>query len=99
MGRGGPAGLAGGALVRVGLVVRAVLSCGVPDGCDHQVQVPVVQAGDGVAQADRKAGGDAGGELEDAPFAAFSELCRPSCKVGMSHQVTAAARGLQARCG
>ncbi len=29
----------------------------------------------------------------------FSELCRPSCKVGMSHQVTAAARGLQARCG
>ncbi len=32
-------------------------------------------------------------------LAGFSELCRPSCKVGMSHQVTAAARGLQARCG
>ncbi len=39
----------------------------------------------------------AGGQLPCS--GAFSELCRPSCKVGMSHQVTAAARGLEARCG
>ncbi len=29
----------------------------------------------------------------------FSELCKPNCKVGMSHQVTAAARVLKARRG
>ncbi len=29
----------------------------------------------------------------------FSELCKPSCKVGMSHQVTVAARVLKARRG
>ncbi len=34
--------------------------------------------------------------LEDAHF---SELCKPSCKVGMSHQVTVAARLLKARQG
>jgi transposase len=34
--------------------------------------------------------------LEDAHF---SELCNPSCKVRMSHQVTAAARVLKARRG
>jgi hypothetical protein len=43
---------------------------GVPDGCDHELQVPVVQAGQGVAQADGAAGGDAGGEFEDPAFAA-----------------------------
>ena len=29
----------------------------------------------------------------------FSELCKPSCKVGMSHQVTVAARLLKTRQG
>ncbi len=29
----------------------------------------------------------------------FSELCKPSCKVGMSHQVTVAIRVLKARRG
>ena len=29
----------------------------------------------------------------------FSELCKPSCKVGMSHQVTVAAWALKVRCG
>jgi hypothetical protein len=29
----------------------------------------------------------------------FSELCKPSCKVGTSHQVTVAARVLKARRG
>jgi len=52
------------------LAVRGPLSRGVPDGGDHELQVPVVQAGQGVAQADGKAGGDAGGELEDPAFAA-----------------------------
>jgi transposase len=37
-----------------------------------------------------------GNVLQDA---GFSELCKPSCKVGMSHQVTVAARVLQARRG
>jgi hypothetical protein len=50
------------------------LSCGVPDGCDYQVQVLVVQARDDVAQAGGQAGGDAGGELEDAPFDLLTEL-------------------------
>jgi hypothetical protein len=40
------------------------------------VQVPVVQAGDGVAQADREAGSDAGGEPQDAPFALLTETGR-----------------------
>jgi hypothetical protein len=45
------------------------LSGGVPDGGDHEFRVPVVEAGEGVAQADAGAGGEAGGDLEDAPFA------------------------------
>ncbi len=52
------------------LAVRGSLSRGVPDGCDQELQVPVVQSGEGVAQADGVAGGDAGGEFEDAAFAA-----------------------------
>jgi hypothetical protein len=39
----------------------------------------------------------AGGQLPCS--GAFSELCKPSCKVGMSHQVTVAARVLKARRG
>ena len=56
------------------LGVRGAVSGGVPDGCDDQFHVPVVQAGDGVAQADGDAVGDAGGEPEEALLAAFSEL-------------------------
>src|SRR5260370_25831396 len=64
-----------GRLSRVGLrwwrlAASWWVSCRVGDGCDQEIQVPVVQAGDGVAQGDERAGGDAGGELEDAPFAA-----------------------------
>ncbi len=47
---------------------------GVTDGGDQESQVPVVEAGDGVAQRDGEAFGDACGEGEDAPFPAFSEL-------------------------
>src|SRR5260370_30579437 len=46
------------------------LACRVADGCDQEIQVPVVRAGDGVGEGDERAGGDGGGELEDAPFAA-----------------------------
>jgi len=56
------------------LLALEVLSGGVADGCDQEFQVPVVQAGKGVAQGDGEAFGDAGGELEDALFPAFSEL-------------------------
>ena len=50
------------------------MSCGVPDGCDHQLQVAVIEAGDGVAEGDGGSVGDAGGELEDAPFPAGQGL-------------------------
>ena len=40
------------------------------DGRGQELEVPVVQAGDGVTQRDGKAFGDAGGELEDALFPA-----------------------------
>ena len=46
------------------------LPCGMADGCDQEFQIPVVQAGNGVTEGDGKAFGDAGGELEDAPFSA-----------------------------
>src|SRR5208282_5550529 len=46
------------------------LSCGVADGCDQEFQVLVVQAGDGVAEGDWRAFGDAEGEGEDMPFPA-----------------------------
>jgi hypothetical protein len=46
-----------------------VLSGGVTDGCDQEFQVPVVQAGEGVAQGDWEAFGD-DGELEAALFPA-----------------------------
>ena len=46
-----------------------VLSGGATDGCDQEFQAPVVQAGEGVAQGDRDAFGDAG-ELEAALFPA-----------------------------
>jgi len=52
------------------LAVPGSLSRGVPDGCDHESQVPVVQAGEGVTQVGGKAGGDAGCECEDPAFAA-----------------------------
>jgi len=42
----------------------------VADGCDQEFQVTVVQAGEGVAQGDGEAFGDAGGELDDALFPA-----------------------------
>ena len=47
-----------------------VLSCGVPDGCDQEFQVPIVQAGNGLAKGEERAVGDAGGGLEDALFPA-----------------------------
>jgi hypothetical protein len=50
--------------------MRGWLSCGVADGCDQEFQVPVVQAGNGLAEGDEGAVGDAGGELEDALFPA-----------------------------
>ena len=53
--------------------MRGWLSCRVPDGCGHQFQVLVVQAGEGVTEGDAGAAGDAGGELQDAPFDSFSE--------------------------
>jgi hypothetical protein len=42
------------------------VSCGVADGRGQEFQVPVVRAGEGIAKADGKAFGDAGGEGEDA---------------------------------
>jgi hypothetical protein len=39
------------------------------DGSEKQVVVAVVESGDGVAEADGGACGEAGCELEDAPFA------------------------------
>ena len=41
-----------------------------PDGGDDESEVVVVKAGEGVAQADAGARGEAGGDLQDAPFAA-----------------------------
>ena len=52
------------------MLAAVVLSCGVPDGCDQEFQVPVVQAGNGLAEGDERAVGDAGGEGEDALFPA-----------------------------
>src|SRR5712675_2985168 len=51
-------------------LLAGVLSCGVADGCDQEFQVPVVQAGNGLAEGDERAAGDAGGEGEDALFPA-----------------------------
>jgi hypothetical protein len=42
---------------------------------------------------------DRGQTFSKAVTITFSELCKPSCKVGMSHQVTVAARVLKARRG
>ena len=50
--------------------VAWAVSCRVLDGCDHEFEVAVVQAGDGLAEAGGDSAGDAGGELEDASFAA-----------------------------
>ena len=44
------------------------------DGGGDQVQAALVGAGDGVAQADGVAGGEAGRDADDALFPAFSEL-------------------------
>src|SRR5258707_5759129 len=65
----GPGGVAGQACGGDG-VLAGVLSCGVADGCDQELQVPVVQAGNGLAEGDEGAVGDAGGEGEDALFPA-----------------------------
>src|SRR5580700_8875034 len=66
----GPAGVAGRAWWGDGLLAAGVLSCGVADGCDQEFQVPVVQAGNGLAEGDEGTVGDAGGEGEDALFPA-----------------------------
>jgi hypothetical protein len=42
----------------------------VEDGGDEPGDVAVVEAGDGVAEVDRDAGGEAGRQLEDTPFPA-----------------------------
>ena len=43
----GPAGVAGGARAAgCWSAVRGALPCGVPDGCDHELQVAVIEAGD-----------------------------------------------------
>ena len=42
--------------------------CRVGDGLDHEAGVAVVDAGQGVVEADRDPAGDAGGQEEDAPF-------------------------------
>jgi hypothetical protein len=60
---GFPAGLGCGWCLAV-----SWLSCGVADGCDQEFQVLVVQAGNGVAEGDWCAVGDADGV--DAPFPA-----------------------------
>jgi len=43
---------------------------GVPDRVGDQVEVGMVEAGDGLAQADGCAGGEAGGQAEDGGLAA-----------------------------
>ncbi len=73
------------------------LAGGVHEGADRQREIAVVEAGEGVAEIYRHSGGQAGCEAENSLFSAFSELCKPSCKVGMSHQVTVAAWALKAR--
>jgi hypothetical protein len=67
--------------------------------CDHQFDVAMVDAGQGVAEAHWYPAGEACCQAEYPFLPAFSELCKPSCKVGMSHQVTLAAQGLKARRG
>jgi len=52
------------------LGVRGAVPGGVPDGCGYEFEVAVVQAGEGVAQADAGVGCEAGSDLEDAPLAA-----------------------------
>ena len=66
----GPAGVAGRACWGDGLLAAVVLSGGVADGCDQESQIPAVQAGDGLAEGDERAVGDAGGEGEDALLSA-----------------------------
>jgi hypothetical protein len=46
----------------------------VQDRSDYQVSVPLVDAGHGVAEADRDVPGEAGGKAEHPLLAAFSEL-------------------------
>ncbi len=64
---------------------------------DQQAGVAVVYAGDGVAEADGGLVCEAGREAEHSALPAFSELCKPSCKVGMSHQVKKTARAFTGR--
>jgi hypothetical protein len=46
----------------------------VPDRGDQPGNVAVVEAGGGVAEINGNAVGEAGGQQQDAPFPAFSEL-------------------------
>jgi hypothetical protein len=47
---------------------------GAGDGLDGQGRAALVDAGQGVAEADRGSGGDAGRQAQDAALAVFSEL-------------------------
>ena len=53
-----------------GSVLAGPVSCRVTDGGDQESEVPVVEAGDRVAEVNGGSGGDAGGEPEDASLAA-----------------------------
>jgi len=48
---------------------RSEAGC-VPDGSDQKICVVAVQAGDGILEVDGDSGGEAGGQEQDAPFAA-----------------------------
>ena len=71
-------------------MLAGVLSCGVADGCDQEFQVPVVQAGNGLAEGDERAVGDAGGELEMRCSPLQTGIC-PSWRA-----VSAACQSIQA---
>ncbi len=50
------------------------LAGGVREGAERQREIAVVEAGEGVAEIDRNAGGQAGREAENPPFAVLTEL-------------------------
>src|SRR5580692_1123163 len=64
-----PAGFRRGLGALPGLRVLAV-SGGVPDGGGDEREVALVEAGDGIAEADRGPGGEARGDAEDGSLAA-----------------------------
>jgi hypothetical protein len=58
------------------------LSGGVEDGLDDEVEVGVVQAGDRVGEVDGGAVGEAGGQTQDASFAAGTGEAGVKCGEG-----------------